>query len=125
MHTTGKTLAKLIPALAITFALSACSIAEEVKHIEEVQKAEMRQQTARSENLTGEQVFIRSCNSCHPGGQAGIGPSLAELNTSMPDDDKLKALIRAGRGNMPPQSKTTINDQELNNLVAYLRSLNK
>jgi len=118
-------LTMLIPLCAAVLGLSACSIAEEVKHIEEVQKAQMRQEKARTENLTGEQVFIRSCNSCHPGGQAGIGPNLAEINTSMPDDDKLKALIRAGRGNMPPQTKSIINDQELNDLVVYLRSLNK
>jgi mono/diheme cytochrome c family protein len=118
-------LAKIAPAVVVALLLSACSIAEEVKHIEEVQKAEQRQETARSENLTGEQLFVRSCNTCHPGGKAGIGPSLEEINTKMPDDAQLKALIRKGRGNMPPQSKETINDQELENLVAYLRSLNK
>ena len=118
-------LTKVIPVLVVVFGLSACSIGEEVKHIEEVQRAQMRQETARSENLTGEQLFVRSCNTCHPGGAAGMGPSLAEINTSMPDDAQLKALIRTGRGNMPPQSKGTINDQELDNLVTYLRSLNK
>lgn len=118
-------LAKVVPVVTLVFGLSACSIGEEVKHIEEVQRAEMRQETARSENLTGEQLFVRSCNTCHPGGQAGIGPNLAEIDTSMPDDAQLKALIRKGRGNMPPQSKETINDQELDNLVVYLRALNK
>lgn len=118
-------MSKFTPAIAVTLCLSACSIAEEVKHIEEVEKAEQRQQTARSENLTGEQLFVRSCNTCHPGGKAGIGPSLEEINSKMPDDAQLKALIRKGRGNMPPQSPQTINDQELENLVTYLRSLNK
>ncbi len=117
--------AKLLPLLTVVLGLSACSIGEEVKHIEEVQRAEMRQETARSENLTGEQLFVRSCNTCHPGGLAGMGPSLAEINTAIPDDAQLKALIRKGRGNMPPQSKETMNDPELDNLVVYLRSLNK
>jgi len=105
--------------------LSGCAIGEEVKHIEEVEKAEQRQVTARSENLTGEQVFIRSCNTCHPGGKIGIGPSLETLDTAFPDDAKLKAFIRQGRGNMPGQSKAAINDKELDNLVIYLRTLNK
>ncbi|MBX9878271.1 MAG: cytochrome c [Candidatus Obscuribacterales bacterium] len=125
MRFTSADLVKLTPVAAVVLGLSACSIAEEVKHIEEVQKAEQRQETARSENLTGEQLFVRSCNTCHPGGKAGIGPSLEEINEKIPDDAQLKAIIRKGRGNMPPQSVETINDAELENLVTYLRSLNK
>lgn len=125
MRTMSSKLAKLAAVMSVALGLSACSIGEEVKHIEEVQRAQLRQETARTENLTGEQLFVRSCNTCHPGGKAGIGPSLEEINSKMPEDEALKALIRKGRGNMPPQSKESINDQELENLITYLRSLNK
>src|SRR5262249_38575403 len=74
-------------------------------------------------DLTGQEIFIRSCNTCHPGAKAGMGPALDQLSAHFPDDDKLKKFIRAGTGVMPPQPKEALNDVELDNLVVYLRSL--
>lgn len=77
-----------------------------------------------STDLTGQQVFIRSCNTCHPGGRQGMGPALDKLAERYPDDNSLKTLIRKGRGMMPAQTKEVLNDRELDSLVAYLRALN-
>lgn len=96
---------------------------EEVKRIEAVRRAELRMEAASSTNLTGEQIFIRSCNTCHPGGKKGMGPSLSLIDQHLPDDRSLKALIRQGKGTMPAQPPEALNDEELDSLVAYLRKL--
>lgn len=100
-----------------------CAMSEEMRRIESVRQAEKQADASRSTNLSGEQVFIRSCNTCHPGGRAGMGTSLAELNEHFPDDDMLRQYIRKGKGIMPGQPKSAINDEELDNLVTYLRAL--
>ena len=103
--------------------LAACSLSEEVKRIEASKQYEERENASRSTNLTGEQVFIRSCNTCHPGGKQGMGPSLINIGEKYPDDAALKSLIRQGRGIMPAQPKNIINDGELKSLITYLRTL--
>jgi len=105
--------------------LSGCAMSQEMKRIEEVQRAQQSRDASRSTNLTGEQLFIRTCNTCHPGGKAGMGPSLEKVNDDMPDDKALKKIIRSGKGLMPGQPKEVINDQELDALVSYLRALNQ
>lgn len=108
---------------AVTSMLVACSISEEMKRIEASRQYEERQAASGSTDLTGEQIFIRSCNTCHPGGKLGLGPSILEINKKYPEDEMLKALIRKGKGIMPAQPVNVINDIELSRLVAYLRNL--
>ena len=98
---------------------------EEIRRIEEVKKAEQATEQSRSSNLTGEQLFVRSCNTCHPGGKQGMGPSLEIMDTKYASDAALIDLIRKGKGIMPGQGKSAVNDQEMNNLVVYLRRLNQ
>ena len=116
--------APLSRAIVLTGLLSGCSMSEEIKRIDRTREAELRQESAVSTNLTGEQVFIRSCNTCHPGGRAGMGPALEGLDKKFPDDEALKSFLRAGKGMMPAQPREVVNDVELANLVAYLRTLN-
>lgn len=105
--------------------LSSCSMKEEMRRIEEVKKANANQAASRSTNLTGEQIFVRSCNTCHPGGDKGpYGPSLIDMDKDFPSDDQLKAFLRKGKGIMPPLPVSSINDQELDSLVQYLRAKN-
>jgi len=111
--------------LAILQALDACSISEEVKRIEASKQYEERQEASRSTDLTGDQIFIRSCNTCHPGGKQGVGPSLMDISSKWPDDNALKAFIRKGKGVMPEQPASVINNAELDRLIAYLRTLKK
>ena len=96
---------------------------EEVKRINKVQQMQMRKKDQMSTNLSGEQIFIRSCNMCHPGAKAGMGPSLEKLDEHFPQDAQLKALIRQGAGVMPAQPESAISDKELDSLIFYLRSL--
>ncbi len=120
MHTTGR--AGILFVIA-SISVAACSMSEEVRRIEAVRRAELRHQESSSTNLSGEQIFIRSCNTCHPGGRQGMGPSLDKLNDDFKADEPLRGLIRKGKGSMPAQSKEALNDAELDNLVTYLRAL--
>lgn len=104
-------------------AVSACSMPEEMRRIEETREAEQRRESSRSTNLTGEQIFVRSCNTCHPQGKAGLGPSLEGLSDRYPDPEVLKALIRKGKGAMPAQLPSMINDEELDNLLDYIKAI--
>ena len=105
------------------FFVSACSMSEEMKRIEETKEAQHRREASKSTNLSGEQIFVRSCNTCHPQGKAGLGPTLENLSERYPDEDVLKTFIRSGKGIMPGQPKATINEIEMDNLLDYLRSL--
>lgn len=94
-----------------------------MRRIEAAKQANQLQQASTSTNLTGEQIFVRSCNTCHPNGKLGMGPRLDKLAEDFPTDSALAGFIRKGKGIMPPQPKDSINDDELNNLVGYLRNL--
>ncbi|MCC7528896.1 MAG: cytochrome c [Candidatus Melainabacteria bacterium] len=107
------------------FFLSACSMGEEVKRIRAVNEVEKQRAQSQSTDLTGEQVFIRSCNTCHPRGRAGMGPALDKMDEHFPADQQLKRFIRMGKGIMPAQTADVVNDTELDNLVKYLRAMPK
>ena len=73
----------------------------------------------------GAQVFQAQCNGCHPNANAGIGPALhgPAFSERFPTDGSVAAVVRAGRGGMPAFSADKVSDQDLANLVAYLRTL--
>jgi len=98
-------------------------MSEEMKRIAAQKKADQQRQESGSTNLTGEQIFVRTCNTCHPQGRQGMGSSLENLAKDFPEDGALKAYIRKGKGIMPGQPKEVLNDQEMDNLVGYLRAL--
>jgi mono/diheme cytochrome c family protein len=108
---------------AIALLLAGCSINEEMRRIQNSKKVQAQQDASRTGNLTGEQIFIRSCNTCHPGGRKGFGPSLENLAKDFPNDDQLADFIRKGKANMPGQPKSILTDIELGNLIGYLRAL--
>lgn len=111
-----------LPLLFLLSTLVACSLSEEMKRIEASKQYEEREDASRTTDLTGEQIFIRSCNTCHPGGKQGMGPSLINISKKYSDDAMLKALIRKGKGIMPAQPPNVINDIELTRLVAYIKA---
>lgn len=104
-------------------ALAGCVMSEEIKRIESKNKAARERDASSSTNLNGEQLFVRSCNTCHPSGKAGMGPSLENMATKFPEDAALKAFIRKGKGVMPAQTPDRMDDGELESLVGYLRTL--
>ncbi len=116
---------RLVLGLSALFLLSACSMGEEVKRIRAVNEVEKQRAQSQSTDLTGEQVFIRSCNTCHPRGRQGVGPALDKMDVHFPDDVTLKRFIRMGKGVMPAQTADAVNDIELDNLVKYLRAMPK
>jgi mono/diheme cytochrome c family protein len=81
--------------------------------------------TAGGDAAAGQQVFAAKCNSCHPNTNAGIGPAVhgAQFAQRYPDDGPLMLLIREGKGGMPPFPASQLSDQDLTNVVAYMRSL--
>jgi cytochrome c2 len=105
------------------YLMGGCAMNEEMKRIQERKRTETMRAASLSADLTGEELFIRSCNTCHPGGKKGLGPSLDNLSEHFPDDNALRLFIRKGKGIMPGQPKETMNEQELNNLIDYLRKL--
>lgn len=78
----------------------------------------------------GEGIFIRTCASCHGAdGRAGarVGTAKAK-NLADPKlferlgEQGVKDVIRGGRGAMPSYGGV-LDEQDLNDLVAYLRTL--
>jgi mono/diheme cytochrome c family protein len=67
-------------------------------------------------------VFADSCNQCHPGGTAGVGPA---LNNKPLPGFLIKFQVRYGLGAMPAFSEDEIGPEELNALVAYLKELRR
>lgn len=72
----------------------------------------------------GQAVFSRTCNSCHPNASAGMGPTLsgAQFASRYPDDAAVAAVIRHGKGGMPAFSTAQLSGQDMDNVIAYLRS---
>lgn len=68
----------------------------------------------------GRQVFNRTCNRCHPGGQEDVGPRLIGLNWQ---EARMVRQIRNGGGTMRPINTTRLPDSELPALMAYLRTI--
>lgn len=75
----------------------------------------------------GQVVFMQNCHKCHPGGEAGAGPSLNNIPLTR---GMLKFRVRSrafflGIGRMPSFKKHEISREELNDLVRYLKVLKK
>lgn len=70
----------------------------------------------------GEQVFMRTCHSCHPFGEAGLG--LALNNKPLPGF-LLRAQVRKGFGAMPAFDEGQVTPEELDALVVYLKRLRR
>ncbi|AKD03081.1 cytochrome c [Pontibacter korlensis] len=68
----------------------------------------------------GEVVFMEYCQKCHPGGTAGLGPA---INNKPLPGALMRFQVRNGLGTMPAFKEEVISDQELDHLVAYLKSL--
>jgi mono/diheme cytochrome c family protein len=106
-----------VPLLLLSIlALSACSSARRGEPIAGPLQIES-QNVAR-----GERVFMTHCDKCHPGGEAGLG---AALNNKPLPGPMIKMQVRAGAGAMPKFSKELLPDDQLDDLIAYLKVLRK
>jgi mono/diheme cytochrome c family protein len=70
----------------------------------------------------GELVYMRHCDSCHPSGAAGLGPS---LNDKPLPKVLVKAQVRNGLGAMPAFGEEKISDDDLEALGEYVGSLRR
>src|SRR5579883_169414 len=95
-------------AILVVATTGGCAMSEEMRRIEAQRKDKERREKGMTTDLTGQEIFIRSCNTCHPGAKAGMGPALNQLAEHFPTDDKLKKFLRTGVGAMPPQPKELI-----------------
>jgi mono/diheme cytochrome c family protein len=68
----------------------------------------------------GEVLFHRFCYQCHPGGEAGLGPS---LNEKPLPGLAIKAQIRNGLGAMPSFSDEMLSDKDVDAIVAYMKEM--
>jgi mono/diheme cytochrome c family protein len=69
----------------------------------------------------GKAPYARVCQVCHgPDGRGDAGPSLVPLDK---DYDEVLTMVREGGGQMPPISAERVSDDEVKQIVAYLKSL--
>ena len=69
----------------------------------------------------GQIVYMRHCQQCHPGGEAGVGPAINNKSIPAP---VMKLQIRQGvLGTMPKFSDAVLADQDIDRILDYLAVL--
>lgn len=70
----------------------------------------------------GERVYMQYCNMCHPGGNEASGPALKPLLPTL-SDEQIRTIVRKGKVPMPGYNEKSISDEQLTNLILYMRTL--
>ncbi len=70
----------------------------------------------------GRIVFMQNCHKCHPGGEAGLGPS---INDKPLPEFLMKTQVRVGLGAMPSFHRNRISGRDLDDLIRYLKALRR
>lgn len=70
--------------------------------------------------MKGQEVFMKNCNTCHPAGRKGLGPAIA--NKPIPGF-MIRYQVRKGLGVMPPFDKQHLSEEEMDQLVAFIKEL--
>jgi cytochrome c551 len=70
----------------------------------------------------GQVVFAKYCNSCHPKGGRGSGPSLVQAGISK---DEFTNYVRNGKGRMPAFNEGLIPVEDLDQMFSYISGLAK
>lgn len=70
----------------------------------------------------GRITFNNKCASCHPGGRAGVGPSI--INKPLPKF-LVRWQIRHGLGVMPAFGEEVLSDEEVREVAEYVTHLRK
>jgi cytochrome c5 len=68
----------------------------------------------------GKGSFDNACGTCHPGGEADLGPALKGHMVSM---DKMHTQIREGSGRMKPVDEGDLPESEMKGLMVYLATI--
>lgn len=76
---------------------------------------------ALADDAVGKAAFERICAMCHgESGEGAEGPPLIPLKHSAAE---ILGFLRNGRGNMPPQPRSAITNDEITAVAAYLGTL--
>lgn len=67
----------------------------------------------------GERVYMMYCHKCHPGGEAGLGPS---INANPAPQFIKRFQMRHGLGVMPGFGKDEISKADLRDISKYLKA---
>ncbi|MCC9168160.1 c-type cytochrome [Pontibacter harenae] len=78
--------------------------------------------TTKEAVAKGEVVYNIYCQKCHPGGATGVGPA---LNNKPLPGTAIRFQVRHGMGMMPAFKEDVISDEEMDNLIAYMKVLRK
>jgi mono/diheme cytochrome c family protein len=68
----------------------------------------------------GQTSYDNACGSCHPGGEADLGPKLKGHGEPVA---KMRRQIREGSGRMAPIGEDKLPESEMQGLFVYLSSL--
>jgi mono/diheme cytochrome c family protein len=71
-------------------------------------------------STSGKESFDRACGTCHPGGDADLGPAIKGHSLTMADMTK---QIREGSGRMQPVDETKLPEAELKGVMVYLATI--
>jgi cytochrome c6 len=75
----------------------------------------------------GAQIFKANCAGCHPGGGNNIKPRAVlygeHFAREFADDARIASVVRNGKPPMPAFSTDQISDQDLADVIAYIRTL--
>jgi mono/diheme cytochrome c family protein len=76
---------------------------------------------AQAPEPPGKAPYARVCQVCHGAeGRGDAAPSLVPLDK---DYDEVLTMVREGGGQMPPISAERVSDDEVKQIVEYLKSL--
>ena len=70
----------------------------------------------------GQVVYMSKCDKCHPGGDAGLGPS---INNKPLPGFLVSFQMRHGLGAMPAFKEDELPKADLDDVVAYLKALRR
>lgn len=68
----------------------------------------------------GQQLFMKHCQQCHPGGEAGLGPA---INNKPLPGFLIRFQVRHGYGAMPAFGEDQIAPKDIAALIEYLKAL--
>jgi mono/diheme cytochrome c family protein len=71
-------------------------------------------------SASGKESFDRACGSCHPGGEADLGPA---LKGHMVPVASMTTQIREGSGRMKPVLEDKLPEAEMKGLMVYLATM--
>jgi mono/diheme cytochrome c family protein len=71
-------------------------------------------------SASGKESFDRACGTCHPGGDADLGPAIKGHALSMADMTK---QIREGSGRMQPVDENKLPEAEMKGVMVYLATI--